>query len=131
MSIQADNARCAVVTEAAPPPAGGYSQGIAHGELVWVAGQTPRLADGTRLDDQPFGVQARQALRNVDAVAQASGSSLTRALQVTVYLSDPEDRFEFDRIWREFVSEPFPARAVVQSDLPGFAVEIVAVCARG
>lgn len=48
---------------------------------------------------------------------------------MTVYLTDPDNRFAFDEIWREFVREPFPTRAVVQSDLPGFALEVVAVCA--
>jgi enamine deaminase RidA (YjgF/YER057c/UK114 family) len=118
-----------IVTDQAPPPAGHYSQGLVRDGLVWVAGQTPRLADGTRLNHEPFEVQARQALRNVDAVAAAAGSSLAHALQVTVFLVNPEDRFTFDEVWCEFVSEPYPTRAVVQSDLPGFALEVVAVCA--
>lgn len=121
--------RLQVTTRNAPQPAGHYSQGFVHHGLVWVAGQTPRLPDGTRLNDEPFEVQARQALRNVAAVAAAAGSSLAHALQVTVYLSDSEDRFVFDDVWCEFVNEPFPTRAVVQSNLPGFAVEVVAVCA--
>ena len=121
--------RTPVSTPCAPSPAGHYSQAIVHDGLVWIAGQTPRLPDGTRLNGEPFEVQARQALRNVDAVAAAAGSSLAQALQVTVYLTDPEDRVVFDEVWCEFVFEPFPTRAVVQSDLPGFAVEVVAVCA--
>ena len=118
-----------VVTDEAPAPAGHYSQGLIRDGVVWIAGQTPRLPDGTRLNDEPIEVQARQALANVDAVARAAGSSLANALQVTVFLTDPEDRFVFDDVWCEFVSEPFPTRSVVQSDLPGFAVEILAVCA--
>ncbi len=47
---------------------------------------------------------------------------------VTVFLADPADA---DRVWREFVREPFPARAVVQSDLPGFKLEVAAVVAQG
>ena len=118
-----------VVTDQAPPPAGHYSQGLVRDGLIWIAGQTPRLPDGTRLNDEPFEVQARQALRNVEAVAAAAGSSLADALQVTVFLADPQDRFVLDEIWCEFADEPFPTRAVVQSGLPGFAIEIVAVCA--
>jgi 2-iminobutanoate/2-iminopropanoate deaminase len=116
-------------TDDAPPPAGAYSQAIRHGDLVWIAGQTPRTSDGERLDGQPFVPQARQALRNVDAVARAAGSSLARAISVTVFLRRPDDRFEFDQVWREMVVDPFPARAIVQSDLPGFDIEISAVCA--
>lgn len=118
-----------VTTAAAPPPAGHYSQALVHGGLVWIAGQTPRLPDGTRLKDKTFAVQARQALHNVEAIAAAAGSSLALAVQVTVFLANPEDRFMFDELWCEFVSDPFPTRAVIQSDLPGFDIEIVAVCA--
>jgi reactive intermediate/imine deaminase len=121
--------RRAVVTSEAPEPAGSYSQAIVHDGLVWVAGQTPRRPDGTRLEDAPFREQARQALANVDAIARAGGSSLARALHVTVFLTDPEQRFTFDEVWSEFVSAPLPARAIVQSALPGFAVEVTAVCA--
>jgi 2-iminobutanoate/2-iminopropanoate deaminase len=129
MTSRQSDLRGKVITTDAPPPAGHYSQGLVHNGLVWVAGQTPRLPDGSRLGDEPFDVQARQTLRNVEAVAGAAGSSLRHALQVTVFMTDPEDRFIFDEVWCEFVSEPFPTRAVVQSDLPGFDIEVVAVCA--
>lgn len=119
----------AISTTTAPPPAGTYSQAIrAHG-LLFVAGQTPRLPDGTRLNDETFTVQARQTMTNLEQVALAAGASLAAAVSVTCYLRDPEDRHEFDEIWAEFVSEPYPARAVVQSDLPGFALEISAILA--
>ena len=121
--------RLQIRTQTAPTPAGTYSQAIQHESLVWIAGQTPRLPDGTRLNDAPFTDQARQTLRNVDAVAKAAGSSLADAVSVTVYMRDVADRFAFDEVWSEFVTDPFPARAVVQSDLPGFALEVSAVCA--
>lgn len=121
--------RTPVTTSAAPPPAGTYSQGIVAGGLLFVAGQTPRRPDGTRLDDQPFAVQARQALTNVEEIAAAAGTTLAQAVSVTCYLSNPDDRFAFDEIWADFVSQPYPARAVVQSDLPGFTIEISAVVA--
>jgi 2-iminobutanoate/2-iminopropanoate deaminase len=116
-------------TSDAPPPAGSYSQGIRYGGLVWIAGQTPRTTAGVRLNDSPFEEQARQALRNTEGVASAAGTSLAHAVSVTVYLRDPERRFEFDEVWQEFVTTPHPARAIVQSDLPGFDIEISAVCA--
>lgn len=119
--------RRVIVTADAPPPAGTYSQAVCGGGLLHIAGQTPRLPDGTRLNDASFEVQARQTLRNVDAVARAAGTSLAEASFCTVYLVDTGERALFDEIWSEFVSDGPPARAVVQSDLPGFAIEIAAV----
>lgn len=87
--------RTVVTTDQAPPPAGTYSQGMRVGELVFVAGQTPRLPDGTRLNGEPFEVQARQAMHNVVAVAEAAGTSWEHAVSVTVYLSSPSRSARF------------------------------------
>lgn len=118
-----------ITTDSAPPPAGTYSQAIRAGGLLFVAGQTPRRPDGVRLNDAPFEDQARQAMANVVAIATAAGTSIDHAVSVTCYLQDIDDRGAFDEVWAEFVTAPYPARAVVQSGLPGFAVELSAVIA--
>lgn len=122
-----DQSRTPITIDTAPPPAGTYSQAIRANGLLFISGQTPRLPDGTRLNDQPFAVQARQTLSNLEHVAAAAGTSLAHAASVTCYLRDTDDRGTFDEIWAEFVTEPYPARAVVQSALPGFALEISAI----
>ncbi len=114
----------------APPPAGSYSQAISAGGLLFISGQTPRLADGTRCATAPFDVQARLALGNTDAIAKAAGVTLASAAMVTVFLTDPKSQAaEFDKVYREFLdhSAPYPARAIVQSSLPNGAIEITAV----
>jgi 2-iminobutanoate/2-iminopropanoate deaminase len=116
-------------TPDAPPPAGTYSQAVCVGGMLHIAGQTPRLPDGTRLNDASFEIQARQALRNLDAIARAAGSSLALAASCSVYLTDVGQRVLFDSVWTEFVDDNPPARAIVQSNLPGFAVEVSAVLA--
>ncbi|MGP3970021.1 RidA family protein [Streptomyces sp. 6N223] len=116
-----------ITTADAPPPAGTYSQAVCTGGLVHVAGQTPRLPDGTRLNSAPFESQARQTLANVEAIARAAGSSLAEAAFCTVYLTDVEQRGIVDSIWGEFVGAAAPARAMVQSNLPGFSIEVTAV----
>ncbi|MCX4469597.1 RidA family protein [Micromonospora sp. NBC_01655] len=125
MSMHSD--RRIITTADAPPPAGTYSQAVCAGGLVHVAGQTPRLPDGTRLNNAPFESQARQTLANVEAIARAAGSALAEAAFCTVYLTDIEQRGVFDSIWGEFVGAVPPSRAIVQSNLPGFSVEVTAV----
>lgn len=119
--------RRAISTVDAPPPAGSYSQAIAAGGFVFLSGQTPRLADGTRMNDAAFATQARLALDNLAALGRAAGTELSDAAMVTVYLRDTGRAAEFDAIYRTYVREPYPARAIVQSDLPGFEIEISAV----
>jgi 2-iminobutanoate/2-iminopropanoate deaminase len=113
-----------------PPPAGASSVAMEAGGLVFLAGQTPRDRDNVRHGDKPFEVQARMALDNLEAAANAAGLSLRDAVRVGVFLRNPADAKEFDAIYREYVSEPFPVRTLTQSSLPGFDIEVDAILAR-
>lgn len=116
-----------IETAAAPRPAGSYSQGMRVGDLVVVAGQTPRRTDGVRLLDEPYEVQVRQALDNLQAVAQAAGGSIADAVRVGVYLRPGRDTAVFDAIYREYVVDPFPPRTLIVSDLAIGDVEVDAI----
>lgn len=116
-----------IVTTDAPAPAGSYSAGIRVGDLVFLAGQTPRRPDGVRLIGEPFEVQARQALDNLAAVARAAGGSLADAVRVGVFVRPGVDTRVFDTIYRDYVTEPYPARTLVVSDLAIGEVEVDAI----
>jgi 2-iminobutanoate/2-iminopropanoate deaminase len=47
-----------------------------------------------------------------------------------VFLRNPADAKEFDAIYREYVSEPFPVRTLTQSSLPRFDIEVDAILVR-
>jgi 2-iminobutanoate/2-iminopropanoate deaminase len=116
-----------ISTENAPAPGGAYSQAIAAGSLVFLAGQGPfDPASGAKVDGS-FADQARQTFRNLAAVAEAAGGSLDDAVRVGVFLRDMNDFAAMNSIFGEFFSEPFPARTTIQSDLPGFSIEVDAV----
>lgn len=117
-----------VVTPDAPPPAGPYSQGASAAGLLFLAGQGPFDSAGERVGDT-FAEQTRQAFRNLEAVAQAAGSSLAHAVRYGVYLRDLDDFAELNAIAREFLRDPLPARTTIQADLRGFDVELDAVVA--
>jgi reactive intermediate/imine deaminase len=110
----------------APPPGGVYSQAIRAGNLVFLAGQGPFRPDGEKVDGG-FEAQARQTLQNLVAVATAAGGSLAHAVRVGVFLRDMGNFPAMNEIYREFFPQPYPARTTIQSDLPGFEIEIDAV----
>lgn len=114
-------------TDEAPRPAGAYSQAVRAGDFVFVAGQVPRLADSTPIYDQPFEDQVKQTMTNLLAVIEAAGGTLADVVKVSVFLKDETTLGAFDAIYRSYLSEHFPARTSVQSDLPGPAVEVDAV----
>src|SRR5438874_13275673 len=119
-----------VRTTEAPAPAGAYSQAIATGELVFLAGQGPFRPDGAKVEGS-FEDQARQTFANLAAVAEAAGSSLANAVRVGVFLRDMANFAAMNEIYREFFPEPLPARTTIQSDLPGFEIEVDAILIRG
>ena len=125
--------REAFSTPDAPEPAGTYSQAVRAGDFVYLAGQTPRTPDGVRHTTAPFEEQVRIVMENLSAVAKAAGASLTDAVKVTVYLTDPKKSAEFDLVYREYFAggETVAARALVQSDLPNGDVEVDAVLFTG
>jgi 2-iminobutanoate/2-iminopropanoate deaminase len=117
-------------SERAPAPAGPYSQAIRSGGLLFLAGQGPFRQDGSKVESS-FEDQARQTFRNLEAVAAAAGASLADAVRVGVYLRDMSNFAAMNKVYVEFFREPMPARTTIQSDLPGFDIEVDAIIAIG
>lgn len=116
-----------IATDAAPPAGGPYSQAIVAGRFVFLAGQGPfRPGSGERVEGS-FADEARRTFENVAAVAEAAGGGLADAVRVGVYLRDMTDFAAMNEIYTEFFPEPRPARTTIQSDLPGFGIEVDAI----
>lgn len=111
-----------VLSNDAPAPTGGYSQGIVAGDVLYLAGQGPYDAAGERVG-KTIAEQVRQVLTNLDAVARAAGGSLQDAVRVGMYISDMAHFDEMDAEYRRFFADPMPARTTIQSDLVAFDVE--------
>lgn len=109
-----------------PAPGGTYSAGIQVGDLLFLAGQGPFNAAGERVGET-FKDQVRQAMDNLEAVANAAGTSLKNAVRVGAYLSTLNFWEEFNEVFAEYVSEPYPVRTTVPVDLRDFDVEIDAI----
>ena len=119
-----------VRTEHAPEPVGPYSQAVVHGGLVFASGQIPLDPEtGERVEGE-IEDQTRRVIANLGAVLDAAGSSLTRVVKATVYLTDLALFPRVNAIYAEaFTGDPAPARATVQvAGLPlGADVEIDAI----
>jgi 2-iminobutanoate/2-iminopropanoate deaminase len=114
----------------APPAAGPYSHAVRLGGLVFAAGQGPFDAEG-QLVGATFTEQANQVFDNLAAVARAAGTDLSRTVRLGVFLKDLANFQEMNRIVRDRFGPRFPARTTVQSNLPGFEIEVDAVFAAG
>jgi len=111
-------------------PAAPYSPAIVSGDHVYTAGQVAFDADGAIV---PGGVaeQTRQVFANLQRCLEAAGCTLDDVVKVNAYLTDLASFEDFNAVYREAFSEPYPARTTVQAGLvAGLLVEIEAVARR-
>lgn len=125
--------REAISTDRAPAAVGAYSQAIRAGDLVFTAGQLGIDPTSGEFSAPDVAGQAEQALANLAAILDASGSGLDRLVKVTVFLADIADWPALNEVYSRVVPEPFPARsAFAVKDLPkGGLVEIEAIATVG
>ena len=95
-------------------PVGPYSQAIRCGDLIFVSGQAGQDPATGQLVSGGVEAQARQVLRNLEAVLAAAGKTFEDVLKVGVFLTDMQDFAKVNAIYATHFKEPFPARTTVQ-----------------
>ncbi|PKA72542.1 enamine deaminase RidA (YjgF/YER057c/UK114 family) [Pseudomonas baetica] len=103
-----------------------YSPAVRSNGFLFVSGQVGSTDDGSPEPD--LETQVRRAFDNLNAILKAAGSSFEDVVDVTVFIVDPQSKFE--TIWNIVVSEfwgnaPHPtATAIGVTWLYGFDFEI-------
>ena len=118
--------RQALFPPGAARPGGPYSPVIISGGFAFVAGQVAVDPATDQIAGSDFASQARQVLRNVGTLLQAAGCNFGDVVKTQTYITQPENSREFNAIYREFFTEPFPARTTVVTALPQpeFLIEV-------
>ncbi len=114
-------------------PGGHYTHAVSGNGFVFVSGQLPIAADGSKLNDAPFERQAQQVLDNVAAALTGAGSAIGRLVQVRVYVTDIASWPAFNAIYAKWIGSSRPARAIVPVPVLhyGFQIEIEAIALAG
>lgn len=138
--------KTAIHTENAPKAIGPYSQAVRlgppgilskspagnSGGLLFLSGQIPLdPATGSLV---PGGIeeQTKQVFRNIQGILTEAGFGVEDVVKTTVFLKDLKDFDAVNRLYADFFTAPFPARACFEvSALPkGALVEIEAIAAK-
>jgi enamine deaminase RidA (YjgF/YER057c/UK114 family) len=102
------------------------SGAVAHGGLVWLAGQ---ITDDPMLDAEG---QTADILAQIDALLAEAGTDKRHLLSVTVVLADIADAPAMNRAWDRWLDpKAKPARMTIEAKLvdPAWKVEITGVAA--
>ena len=103
-----------ILTTEAPVPAGHYSQAVVSNNMVFISGQLPIVPSSGEKLTGPIEEQTLQVLKNIRAIAEASGSDISKIVKVTVYISDIELWGGVNKVYSAFFREDHkPARAIV------------------
>lgn len=103
----------AIHTEKAPKAIGPYSQAIKVGNLVFASGQVPIVPATGEFVEGDIKEQTRQSLTNAKAILEEAGTSLSKVVKTTVYLSDMANFAAMNEVYAEFFTQPYPARSAV------------------
>ncbi len=98
-------------SQAVNPPGLPFSDGVRIGRLVIMSGMLGIKPHTLELAAGGLEGQTRQTLENLRSVLAAHGLSLRDVVRVQVMLADIADWPRFNEIYREYFSEPFPARS--------------------
>ena len=118
-----------IKTSNAPAPVGPYSQAVLVGSTLYCSGQIAlNPATGEFVGEGDVQEEARQVLKNLNAVLSEAGASAKNVVRCTVYLADLNDFAKVNEIYSEFFKDNLvaPSRSCVQAGaLPkGALVEI-------
>ncbi|MGN6532824.1 MAG: RidA family protein [Ginsengibacter sp.] len=105
-----------------------FSPAVEAENFIFISGQASVDKDGKIIKDT-FENECRRSFENVRAILSACGLSFEDVVQVRNYVGQQEDLAEFNRIYKEYFTEPYPARTTLIGCLGNilkFEVDVVA-----
>ena len=113
-------------TDKVPPAKVPLSQAIKVGDMVYLSGQLGNDSATGMLVPGGIGPETRQVCENMKAVLEAAGSSLEKAVKVTIFMADLSEMIAMNNVFNEYFPENPPARTTlaVKELVAGARVEI-------
>lgn len=103
-----------ITTSGAPPSIGPFSQAVESNGNVYVSGQGPIDPETEEIVERDPRVQTRRTLDNIAAILDAADRSLDDVVKTTIFISNMAHYEAINEVYREMLSEPYPARSAVE-----------------
>jgi 2-iminobutanoate/2-iminopropanoate deaminase len=105
--------RNVVTTTQAPNAIGPYSQAIRAGQFIFVAGQVALDPATQRIVDGDVRRQTERVLKNIAAILEAAGSSMSKVVRCVVFLNRMSDFEAMNEVYGRIFDRRPPARTTL------------------
>lgn len=115
-----------ISTEKAPKAIGPYSQAVEINNTLYISGQVPINPETGKVEEDTIKGQTEQVMKNIQAILDEAGYSLSDVVKSTCLLSDMANFQGMNKVYGSYCPENPPARAAFAvKELPlGVLVEI-------
>lgn len=106
-----------------------FSAAVEANGFVFVSGQASVDKFGNIVSGS-FDEEVRLSFSNVEAILNSAGLNLRDVVRVTSYVHDPAHLSQYNQIYREYFSAPYPARTTITNCLSialKFEIDVIAV----
>src|SRR4051812_6114105 len=97
-----------VQTDKAPAAIGPYSQAIVVGGLVFTAGQIPLDPATMTLEGGDIAAQTERVMKNLRAILESAGASMSSVVKTTVFLLDMNDFAAMNEVYAKHFGDHKP-----------------------
>jgi 2-iminobutanoate/2-iminopropanoate deaminase len=91
-----------------------FRDGVIAGKPLYVAGQEGSDEEG-KLAAGGIAAETKAALENIQKVLKTAGFEMSDIVSVTVYLADIREFGNMNKVYKEIMPDPKPARARIQA----------------
>jgi 2-iminobutanoate/2-iminopropanoate deaminase len=102
-----------IQTEKAPAPIGPYSQAVKAGNMLFISGQIALDPETNQLISGGIKVEAKQVMKNLEAVLASADFSFENVVKTTIFLSDMNHFSDVNEVYGSYFKSDFPARETV------------------
>jgi len=104
-----------ISTPNAPAAIGPYSQAVVSNGFAFLSGQIPLDPATGKIVDGDIAAQTERVLENLKSVLEGCGTSLTKVVKTTVYLTDMREFAKMNEVYARYFAENPPSRATVEA----------------
>ncbi len=108
-------------------PGAPFSRAVGYGGIIHVAGVVGRKPGEKNVPPDGFEAECHQALENLKASVEASGSTMDKVMKCSCFLTDVAHFATFNGVYRTYFPSNPPARSTVVVKalvVPGASIEI-------